>query len=1018
MNVGGEASKAASMGADNTQYLKNRDAGGLFASDVNNITASSGPKTWDYAYSTYRWSSELVLQYRIPVPAGSYEVKLMFAETLLMGPGQRIFGVFINGIEKEKALDIYSLVGKNVGLIRTYTNVKAISKQITISLISSVENPILSGILIDGPGAGLLALGGGCKVLTAEEIDSNGGFNHRAHAVINGPYVVTDFAMVGTVGVTLDGTLSHSHYSDSGPPLVSGSIVNYKWSWTEISNGIETKVVKSGSSGKTYARFPIGRSIVTLEVVDNSGDVDRVTSTVEVKSTTREGALCYAYDYGDQVLSEVPIWKEGLKPMYGMKGKVIEFKSKDDFGDLSFVDNSFALRCSFYVVIPGQSTMSYSVKHNGPFQLYKGEKVLSSSTSSGETQAKNVSLSAGLHEFQITYFRSVKDNPLLVLLQNGMVLGLQQIQYDYAKALPVIFRLSSTSSAPSGGGRILIIGFGFNSDVSVWFGATKVQSVVMKSSGTLQVTVPPGSDVVSVTVKTSTGVSNGVPFEYTSSNPPPVVFGHRYLRSKNGGNWSFGQIASAVYGPDGRLYLGTTKSRVLALAVSKDHVVTHQCVRSIGGSIPRSVLGLAFSPFSTKLKLYFTTSTIFWKDKGMSFADGWTNGKIETIEFSKVHLEDIHPHWKNQVCAHNQQELVTGLPVSGLDHAVNKLQFLADGRLLVGIGGFTNGGISVPGRKPLPGEKSVDSLGGVASNPLSAAIVSCPTHKKTEIVYDQYVDPEKAKVIKGKECEIYATGLRNSFGMTLHTNGHLYATDNGPSKGQRYSTDCVGGSKPSYKIRDKLFKVKEYGFHGHPNLNRKECVHYPPTAVQPILRDIESSTDGIVEYRSNTFGGQMKGNLYLTKFAARQSGQISQVQLAEDGSLKAKDGFVESFYGRSGLSVVEGPRGELVMPLVYQTKVLIVFPNYTTPDVTFMIGVHPKVGPSYGGVRVLISGHKFGSSPSAKFDGRLCTDVKVIDDESFTCVTPTAARKGKLVSVRVSGETGVSPSYGTDYWYF
>jgi hypothetical protein len=33
------------------------------------------------------------------------------------------------------------------------------------------------------------------------------------------------------------------------------------------------------------------------------------------------------------------------------------------------------------------------------------------------------------------------------------------------------------------------------------------------------------------------------------------------------------------------------------------------------------------------------------------------------------------------------------------------------------------------------------------------------------------------------EVEIYCSGNRNNFGIVLHSNGHLYATDNGPNFG-------------------------------------------------------------------------------------------------------------------------------------------------------------------------------------------------------------------------------------------
>jgi hypothetical protein len=37
--------------------------------------------------------------------------------------------------------------------------------------------------------------------------------------------------------------------------------------------------------------------------------------------------------------------------------------------------------------------------------------------------------------------------------------------------------------------------------------------------------------------------------------------------------------------------------------------------------------------------------------------------------------------------------------------------------------------------------------------------------------------------ISGIGIEIFCSGLRNPFGITLHSNGYLYGTDNGPNLG-------------------------------------------------------------------------------------------------------------------------------------------------------------------------------------------------------------------------------------------
>lgn len=965
------------------------------------------------------------------MPAGSYTVRLLFAETLFNGPNQRVFKVFINNQMRDGAVDVFKRVGKNRGLVLEYKKVPSAAKRITIGIISRVENPMLSGIVVEGKGAGELAMGGGCTMLSAEDLNLNGGFNHRAHAVAaDGPIRVTDIKKAGVVSVLLDASLSHSHYSSPGPPLISGKIVAYKWSWTEITD--QGEVVRTSRKQRLRVKFPLGVSFVTLEVADNTGDVATDMAMVTVTGTAMNGALCYAYDYGSQILNQVPIpvdASKGPKPDFGMNNSPIIFNSKADL-KIPFVGNSFALRCSYFMVLPGRSTIRYSVKHNGPFKLFQGNKEIAKASGMKTTLSDKVTLPAGMHKFQIIYFRP-RNIPVLLapklMAGDGTPLGMDvKIQHDVLDSVPVIHRLSSSESVPSGGGKVTVFGFGFIAGIVVRFG--KVNATRKKLSSTsLQVTVPPGTGEVRLTVRTSKGVSNGILFTYTSANSlqQPVVFKHKVLTRTNGSKFIARRVATIIYGPDGRLYIGSTLARVSALTVNKDFVVTHECSRYItpnGKQGNRAILGMAFSPFSKDLKLYFTSSTIEWMEESppLSFEDGWTNGKIHTMTFSKKYRADKLPTKNDFLCADKAQDLVTGLPVSGKDHAVNRLQFLPDGRMIVGIGGFTNGGISIPGKKQSATFNGLrDNLGGVASNPYSAALVSCPINKRTNIKYNQRTDPENARVVNGTGCELYATGLRNTFGMTLHTNGHLYASDNGPSLGKApYSTNCNGGTKKQFAMSDKLFRVEELKFHGHPNLNRRECQHYPSSAVKPIMDDIQSSTDGVVEYRSNTFGGVLKGDLLLSKLATpKNGGRVSHVQLNMDGKIRP-NGFVPEFYTESGVGVVEGPRGELVMGRVYRAEVLVVYPTYKTPSRTFLIGVHPKQGPSFGGARVLISGHRFGTNPRATFGGSYCTDVHVIDDESFTCLTPFAPKKGAKVQVRVEGATGLSPSYGSDYWYW
>ena len=51
------------------------------------------------------------------------------------------------------------------------------------------------------------------------------------------------------------------------------------------------------------------------------------------------------------------------------------------------------------------------------------------------------------------------------------------------------------------------------------------------------------------------------------------------------------------------------------------------------------------------------------------------------------------------------------------------------------------------------------------------------------ITYNKDVDGDPISGFGSSGVEIYAPGMRNPYGITLHSNGKLYGTDNGPNGG-------------------------------------------------------------------------------------------------------------------------------------------------------------------------------------------------------------------------------------------
>ncbi len=107
-------------------------------------------------YRTERWddSGSPEMQYSITVPRGTYTVRLHFAENYppLFAVGQRIFGIQIEGVTVEPALDVFSLVGAHTALVKSYT-ATVNDSAVTITFLHNVEDPLVNAIEVISQGS-------------------------------------------------------------------------------------------------------------------------------------------------------------------------------------------------------------------------------------------------------------------------------------------------------------------------------------------------------------------------------------------------------------------------------------------------------------------------------------------------------------------------------------------------------------------------------------------------------------------------------------------------------------------------------------------------------------------------------------------------------------------------------------------------------------------------------------------------------------------------------------------------
>jgi|WetSurMetagenome_2_1015567.scaffolds.fasta_scaffold01808_3 hypothetical protein len=97
-----------------------------------------------------------MVTYKVRVPNGSYNVKLMFAENYFNSAGSRIFDVYLEQNTVFANLDIYSQVGKNAACIKEFTDIEVSDGVLDIQFAEKIDNALINGIVITPSTTGLI----------------------------------------------------------------------------------------------------------------------------------------------------------------------------------------------------------------------------------------------------------------------------------------------------------------------------------------------------------------------------------------------------------------------------------------------------------------------------------------------------------------------------------------------------------------------------------------------------------------------------------------------------------------------------------------------------------------------------------------------------------------------------------------------------------------------------------------------------------------------------------------------
>jgi hypothetical protein len=333
-----------------------------------------------------------------------------------------------------------------------------------------------------------------------------------------------------------------------------------------------------------------------------------------------------------------------------------------------------------------------------------------------------------------------------------------------------------------------------------------------------------------------------------------------------------------AWAPDGKLYVTELFGVIHALTYDANmNVIEDKIINSLVDSMgPRLTLGIAVrhdDPLNkNKYSLWISSSNPL-ADSGLANSSNVT--RLSGSGFLGV------------------QQIITGLPRAITNHAINSLHFGPDNRLYMNVGGNTGAGAPVIVQT---------DFGDREEQPLSAAMLVAD-------VFANNFDGSCANntdIYGPAPCNVttYATGLRNSYDFVFHSNGSLYATDNGlgvigaypfsPIPNCRGFSDSAlredGGNNPGAQP-DLLLRILPGKYYGHPNPSRSECVFKngtlqaatPLANYQPPLLELSknASADGITEYKTAGVCKALERGLLFARYSLGDD--IVWVKLSQDG---------------------------------------------------------------------------------------------------------------------------------------
>ncbi|MDO1448406.1 malectin domain-containing carbohydrate-binding protein [Rhodocytophaga aerolata] len=366
------------------------------------------------------------------------------------------------------------------------------------------------------------------------------------------------------------------------------------------------------------------------------------------------------------------------------------------------------------------------------------------------------------------------------------------------------------------------------------------------------------------------------------------------------------KYTSLTFGPDGRFYALRLDGVIERFVVDRETgMLSGQTeIRTVINKYgARSAVGLVFDPASTPSNLIAYVSHC---TAGLTNAPEF-DGNLSRLTGGNLETEQL---------------VLTKLPRSAKDHLVNNIVFGPDGALY-----FCQGSNSSMGAYDGTWQREESLLAGAVLrlDLQKLAGLTLPLDVRTT-ANQSLINAAPAANIRMSDgtynpyatnspLTIYASGVRNAYDLLWHSNGQLYVPTNGSAAGGNSPASVMGTRRPdgsfyngpvvpattSVKVQnDWLFRVnpfKPVGFFGHPNPLRGEYVTNRGYLDNPKYAttqgpdanyrgaafnfELNKSPNGVIEYKSNAFGGALKGRILVCRFSGG-----SDIIILEPGSME------------------------------------------------------------------------------------------------------------------------------------